>query len=314
MKKNVCQRCSQSSQDEETEEADPEHPSMKALLDATDDTIIQVAKHVYQGEWTLAPSMLSHWQHDDCMRELQQDLNRHMARAGLQGALSLTRTSRSRRCSWGHSASQTWSPSVEPWVMEATKWPREDSPTEQSGSQKWWSQLRGRSRSRQHQSLSPECQRYPSCHPLALQRSGHSSEWLCLYMRDMKLQAKTWKSRSRAQQGRAHALANESPKKQVQFNINEEFGSEHTLPTGMTLFLSGGEAFKWCNALAPTPMGPIDTLQPDHEEGPQWSSTPTGGSRPKVWSSANQPQSRPDRPDLVSHPHRWIHMEMLKIP
>ena len=62
MKKKECQRWSQRSQDEETKEAAPEHPSMRALLGATDDAIIQVAEQVYWGEWTLAPSMLSHHQ------------------------------------------------------------------------------------------------------------------------------------------------------------------------------------------------------------------------------------------------------------
>ena len=40
---------------------------MMTLLCATDDTIIQVAKQVYWWEWTLAPIVLSHWQHDECM-------------------------------------------------------------------------------------------------------------------------------------------------------------------------------------------------------------------------------------------------------
>ena len=61
-------------------------------------------------------------------------------------------------------------------------------------------------------------------------------------------------------------------------------------------------------------MGPIDTLWPDHEDGLQWSSDTIGGTRPKFWSSTNQPQSRPEVPNLVSHPHWWIHLEMLKIP
>ena len=124
----------------------------------------------------------------------------------------------------------------------------------------------------------------------------------------------TQKSRSRAWQGRTPTPAIESPRKQVQFDINEEVGGELTLPTGMTLFLSGGEAVKWCTALTPTTMGPIDTLQPDHELGPQWSSIPTRGARSKVLSSTKQPQLRPEGPDPVSHPHRWIHAEMLKIP
>ena len=34
----------------------------------------------------------------------------------------------------------------------------------------------------------------------------------------------------------------------------------------------------------------------------------------KVWSSATKSQSRPEGPDPVSHPCRWIHVEMLKTP
>ena len=93
-------------------------------------------------------------------------------------------------------------------------------------------------------------------------------------MRDLELQARMQKSRSRAQQGRAPTPAKESPNKQVWFNLDEEPGSEPTLPTGMTLFLSGGEAIKQYTTPTPATMVPIDTQQPDHEERPQWSSTP----------------------------------------
>ena len=41
---------------------------------------------------------------------------------------------------------------------------------------------------------------------------------------------------------------------------------------------------------------------------------PAGGARPKVQSSASQPWLRPEGPDPVSHPYRWINAEMLKIP
>ena len=81
----------------------------------------------------------------------------------------------------------------------------------------------------------------------------------------------------------------------------------------MTLFLSGGEAVKQRTAPTPARMGPVDTLWPDHEEGPIHSSTPTAGARPKVQLSTSQPWSMPEGPDPVSHPHRWIHVEMLKI-
>ena len=85
-----------------------------------------------------------------------------MARAGLQGTPSLTRPSRSRRHSFGCSVLQTHSLSVEPQAREATKWPREVSPTRQSESQTQHSQLRSRSRSRWHQSPLPEYQRQSS--------------------------------------------------------------------------------------------------------------------------------------------------------
>ena len=80
------QRCSQRLQREETKEEAPEHPYVRALMGTMDDAIIQVAEQVYQGEWTLVPSMLSCHQHDKCMRELQQGLNRQMSRASLQEA------------------------------------------------------------------------------------------------------------------------------------------------------------------------------------------------------------------------------------
>ena len=85
MQKKEHWRCSQRSQAGETKETASEHPSMRTLIEVTDDAIIQVAEQVYQREWTLAPSMLSHHQHDNCMRELWQDLSKHMAMAGLQG-------------------------------------------------------------------------------------------------------------------------------------------------------------------------------------------------------------------------------------
>ena len=47
MKKKECQRCSQRQQAEEAKEAAPEHPSMRTLIGATDDTIHQVAEQVY---------------------------------------------------------------------------------------------------------------------------------------------------------------------------------------------------------------------------------------------------------------------------
>ena len=106
------------------------------------------------------------------------------------------------------------------------------------------------------------------------------------------------------QQSRAPFLAEECPKKQVRFNLNEELGGEPTLPGGVTLFLSGGEAVEWYTIPTPTTTWPTNTSQPDHEDGPQQSSTSTGGARPKVQSSTSQSPLRPGGPDPVSHPHR----------
>ena len=86
------------------------------------------------------------------------------------------------------------------------------------------------------------------------------------------------------------------------------------MPTGIPVFLSGGEAVKQHTAPTSTKMGPVDAPWPDHEEGPQQSSTPARGARPKVQSSTSQPQLRPEGLDLVSHPCRWINAKMLKIP
>ena len=53
-----------------------QHPSVRALLGTSNEAIIQMAEHIYQGEWTLAPSLISHHQDDECMRELWQELGR----------------------------------------------------------------------------------------------------------------------------------------------------------------------------------------------------------------------------------------------
>ena len=182
MKKKEHWRHSWRSQAEETKEVAPECPLIKTLKGATDDTIIQLVKQVYWGEWTLVPSVLFCNQHNDCMIELQQDLSWHMASTGLQGTPSLTRSSRSRIHSHGQSASWSHSPSAEPWSRETAKWPGEDSPTGQSELWQWCSQLRGRSRSRQCQGNSPECWRQSLSSSLGPPRSSPSGKWLFLHM------------------------------------------------------------------------------------------------------------------------------------
>ena len=118
-------------------------------------------------------------------------------------------------------------------------------------------------------------------------------------MQALKLQAKTWESRSRAQQSSAPPLAEENPKRQVRFNLDEELGGEPILPTSMTLFCLGKKL-----------LSNILTLHC----GLTMKKAPNKGTRPKVWSSAIWSLLRPERPDPVSHPHRWIQADMLKIP
>ena len=207
--------------------------------------------------------------------------------------LILTRTSRSRRYSWGCSTSWTQSSSGGPQVREAAKWPREDSLPKWSGFQRQCSQLRGRSRSRWCQSPSPKHWRQsssssPSPQGLVIPASGCVSSW------------ETWSYRTGPRgpevgysKVRSHPVK-ESPKKQVQFDLNEELGGKPTMSTGMTLFLSEGEAIKQHTAPISTKTGPVDALWSDHEEGPQQSFTPTRGTRPIVWSSTSQPQLKPE--------------------
>ena len=75
MRKKEHQRYSQRSQTEEAKEVAPEYPSMRILIGATDDVITQVTEQVYWEESTLAPSILSCQQHDDCMRKVWQELS-----------------------------------------------------------------------------------------------------------------------------------------------------------------------------------------------------------------------------------------------
>ena len=64
--------------------------------------------------------MLSHQKHDDCMRELQQEVYRCVSRAALQGTPDLTEPSRGMRHPCGCSASWAYFPSEEPQGREVT--------------------------------------------------------------------------------------------------------------------------------------------------------------------------------------------------
>ena len=249
------------------------------------------------------------------MRELQQELSRCMARAGLQSAPSLMGPSRGRRHSQGHSASWTHSPSTKPLAREAAKWLIEYSPTGWYGSWKQQSQLRGRSRSGGAKVPQQNTKGKPYHHPLVpqdlvFQESNYVS--IC----------EPWNYRPGP---RCPGVGHTKAEHLVQLKRNPQSRSDlmsmkswavnlHCPQAWLSSWL-GGETAEWYTTLTPTTIGPIDTLWPNHEKAPQQSSNPTGRARPKIpaWPSIAQSQSRPEEPDPVSHPHRWVHVEMLKI-
>ena len=91
----------------------PEHPPICTLLGSMDAELLKIAKQVYLGECIVVFSVLPHQWHDECIRELCQELAKCMTRAGLQGKLRPARpTARGGRCSCSHYASWAWSPSA----------------------------------------------------------------------------------------------------------------------------------------------------------------------------------------------------------
>ena len=62
----------------------PWTPLCVDLLGSPDTAILEIAEHVYKGEWAVAPSILLHRQQDECMRVMHQEPTKCMTRAGLQ--------------------------------------------------------------------------------------------------------------------------------------------------------------------------------------------------------------------------------------
>ena len=90
------------------------------------------------GECIVAPCVLPHQRHEECMTELHKELTKHMARAGIQSKPRLARpTARSRRHSHSCSTSLAFFSSAGPLGAESAKWLREDHSTRQEGSRSW---------------------------------------------------------------------------------------------------------------------------------------------------------------------------------
>ena len=252
------QRCSQGLPLEPTETA-PEHPSVQTLIGSHDSELLQVMEQIYKGEYAVAPSVFTHAQHEHFMRELQWKLSGCMTRPGLwskRGPAELP--SRNWRCSQGP---------VEGDQACEVKW--------QNGWSKLrrrWTQSRGRSGLRQCQSPSSAC---PSQH----QSSSPSPPWSCpadkwlhCSMENLQLQPRSQESKSRTQWCYASLQAEENPRKQVQFKVDEELGDEPSFPSDLTLFLTEGAASKWSNAPSlpancpPPPRAPSTAMT--WQEGP----------------------------------------------
>ena len=61
----------------------PEHPSVRTLLGSTDQEILDVAEHVYQGQYKVALSMLPRRLQDQFMAKLHEELSKQLVRANL---------------------------------------------------------------------------------------------------------------------------------------------------------------------------------------------------------------------------------------
>ena len=235
-----------------------------------------------------------------------------MARASLQGTPSLRRPSRSRkmypgRLSFANSLTIYGTPSE-----GGHQTAKRRLSTEQPRSQKQCSWLRGRSRWRWHQALTRTLTSSLPSSP-SPPRSSPPGEWLCLHMWDLKLQTRTWES------GVGYSKVEAPPQL-----MKAQGESNATLMKNWVVNLHWLQA--WLSScLGERPLSDIPSLpllQKDllihhslaMKKAPSGVPPPTGGARPKVWSSATYPQLRPQGPDLVSHPCRWIHAEMLKIP
>ena len=166
------------------------------------------------------------------------------------------------------------------WALgaESAKWPREEPSTGQSGSRRQCSHSRGRYRSRQCQSPSPQCPsqcQSPSPRP---PQSHPANEQLTHSLDDLNLQLRSHKSQSRVWHDDAPTPTEEKQqrKKQVSFDMDEELGDDPTLPPGLTLFLAEGTVKEWDDTPSSSTPMPLDSPWLVPSKGPQSHPTYTG--------------------------------------
>ena len=189
--------------------------------------------------------------------------------------------------------------------MEVAKELKEDAATGQSESRRC-SHSRGRDKSRLHWIPPPQCAsrcQSPSPSP---PWSHHADKQLSHSMKNLDLQTRPCESKRRVQWSDAPTPAEEKMKKQVRFDVEGDLGDAPMLPQGLTLFLVEGMAEKWDDTPGLFTSIPKSSPQPPLE-GPQHCPFQ---SQPFVGWSQSWPQSKPEEPDPVNQPHRWIHVEM----
>ena len=138
-----------------------EHTSVTTLLGSTDQEILDVAEHVYRGQYEVAPSVLPHRLKDQFMAKLHEELCKCLVRASLWSVMATAQSlSRGRKHSWACPSSQARSPSVEGRRKEVAKQPRGDSL-----SMSMQPNSRGHRSRVQQQSLLPESQQASEAPP-----------------------------------------------------------------------------------------------------------------------------------------------------
>ena len=239
--------------------------------------------------------MCTHAQQEDFMKELQLELSGCMSRAGQQrekGPAGLP--SRSQMCSWG--------------PVEEEQAPEVEWQNRKYGRRRTYS--RGRSGLRWHQSPSPS---HPSQHqsPSPSPPQSHpADEQLHCSLKILKLQPKSWESKSRTWWSDTSPQKEEKSREQVWFKVDEELGNEPDLPSDLTLFLAKGVTPKKRNASSltaklPTPPKAPSTAIPWQEEPSLkfWQQHP-------LINPTHGPRQERERLDPVRYPCPWIAEEM----